>query len=268
MERTLVLADLHVGSLVAIWPEHGLLPEGGEWQLNKPQRYLLRQWARLQEELDIYKTFDNIVVNGDVIDGAKPRAMTGIVTGRLDYQASAAIDLLAPLRKMCDKFFMIRGTEFHGGDADQEVTQIARSLDATKNPATDEWTWPDILLDVGGDNIWHIAHHSGVSKRLAYEGTALLSAFTDYKLNLARAYGKRAPNLTGICRSHAHRLLAIEKPPWNMMAITGWKLKDDYAYRVAPSSLPELGYGLIEYDKAVHASVHSFPLPPMHVEGK
>ena len=267
MERTLILADLHVGSLVSIWPEHGLLPEGGEWQLNKPQRYLLRQWGRLREELDTYKTFDNIVINGDLLDGAKPRAI-GIVTQRVDYQASAAIDLLAPLREMCQNLYIIRGTAFHGGDADQDTTQVARSLDATKNPATGEWTWPDLHLDVGGDNIWHIAHHSGVSKRMAYEGTALLSAFTEYKLNLARAYGKRAVNLTGICRSHAHRLLCIEKPPWTMMAVTGWKLKDDYAYKAAPSSLPEIGYGLVEYDRDVKASVHWFPLPPMHVEGK
>lgn len=265
MDYTLIIGDLHVGSTVAIWPEHGLLPEGGEWSPNKPQRHLLKKWRQMEEELpDRLRT---IIVNGDVIEGAKPRNV-GLVTQRLDYQASAAIDLLSPLRDRCDNFYMIRGTEFHGGDADQNVTQIARSLSATPNPMTREWTWPELLYDMGDDNIWHIAHHMGTSKNPAYEATALLSSFTTFKLNLDLAYGRRAPHLTGMARSHAHRLFKIEKPPWYMIAVTGWKLKDDYAYRVAPSSLPEIGYGLISYDGDIHVRARKFDIPLMHVEGR
>lgn len=265
MGTTLVLGDMHVGSLVAVWPERGLLPEGGEWRLNKPQRHLLRRWKTLEERVSSLPKLDAIIVNGDVIDGARPYNI-GIVTPRLDYQASAAIDLLAPLREHCDKFYMIRGTGGHGGLADQDVTQIARALDATVNKETGECTWPELLYDVGGDNIWQFAHHIGVSKRLAYRGTALLSAFTDYKLELELAYGKRAPNLTGMCRSHAHRMLHVDADPWHMLAIPGWKLKDEYAYKVAPSSLPEIGYGLIEYDGSVRVRPMKFDIPVLHVE--
>lgn len=267
MRGTLYIADLHVGSTVAVWPKKGVLPEGGQWELNLPQRYLNKAWDWFLSEAKDLPRIDAVVVNGDVLEGAKPRDIE-VVTQREDYQASAAIDLLEPVREMTERFYMIRGTEFHGGAVDQNVTQVARALNATENKRTKEVTWPEMLYDIGNGDVWHIAHHVGTVRNPMYEFSALWGQLGIVQLNYNTAYGKRAPNITGIVRSHRHRMAHADKGRLHVCSVTGWKLADGFTQKVAPGCVPEVGYmyTLVDGD-SIAVKQRTYPAPPFTVEG-
>ena len=266
MENTLFLCDLHVGSLVSIWPREGLMPEGGEWKLNLVQKHLARHWDRFLSEMLDVPHLDAVIIVGDVLEGVNSRNLE-VVTTRLDYQASAAIDLLSPVRELADRMYILKGTSFHGGEMDQHVTQVAKALDVEPSPSG-EALWDDMLYHIGDRDIWHIAHHIGTTRNVSYEATGPMTALTTTKMEYDRAYGRWGPHITGIVRAHRHKMIHVHKPPWHAIALCGWKLKDGFAHKVAPGGLPEYGYALVSYEEEINVKLQTYPLPPPHVENK
>ncbi len=256
----LALGDLHTGSLFAPWPESASLPDGGGWRPGRAQGWLNKCWDNMVAEAREHRP-DIVVVNGDVIDGDR-KTNVGVVTPRADYQASAAVELLQPLREICQRMYFIRGTAWHTGHYDQDVTDVAKSLDATPHPITQEHTWPDLYLEHDGQ-VFHFAHHIGGTTNPMYESTALLKELLIMRLELLRAYGNKAPNLRGIVRSHRHRgaYVQTEDGCW-ALTLPPWQLKTDYAYKVAPSTLPQIGYAWIDSQ----VTMRRFQLPRLHVE--
>lgn len=264
VHRTVVVADTHVGSTVSIWPEGAPLPDGGTWQPSRPQRMLARHWDTMLEELLAYDHLDAVVTLGDLIDGGNPKA--GLVTDRLDYQAGAAVELLQPLRELAERFYVVRGTEWHTGKGDQHVTSIARDLDATPIPSTGEHTWPELFLDMAG-LVVHFAHHIGGTANPMYEATGVLRDLNVLRLELLSKYGKLSPDVWAIVRAHRHRTVAVSKDGRWGLVVASWKLKDSFAYKVAVNTLPEIGYAVLESDgDRLTVTTRTFDLPLPHIE--
>jgi len=256
----LAIGDLHVGSLVAPWPEEAPLPDGGGWRPGRAQKWLNRCWAEMLAEAKDRKP-EIVVINGDAIDGDK-HVNIGVVTPRADYQASAAVIMLEPLREICQRMYFVRGTPWHVGHYAKDVTAVARQLNATEHPQTHEPTWPDLFLEHEGQVI-HFAHHIGGSINPMYEATAPLRELLTLRLELLRAYGGKGPNVRGIVRSHRHRSTYIktEDGCW-ALALAPWQLKTDHAYKLAPSALPQVGFAWI----GAEVETRRFATPRLHVE--
>lgn len=262
--RVLFVADTHTGSTVSPWPDGHPLPDGGTWQLSRPQRMLANFWDQMLEEALAFDHIDAVVSLGDLVDGNNPKA--GLITDRMDYQAGAAVELLAPLRELAERFYVVRGTEWHTGKGDEHVTRIASDLKATPIPSTGELTWPELYLDMDGCLI-HCAHHIGGTSNPMYEATAVLKALDTLILELHKAYGRLAPNVMGIVRAHRHRAISVSKNGRMGMVLAPWKLKDNHAHKVAPESIPEIGYGVMEAeDGKLSGWVRTFDLPLPHIE--
>ncbi len=252
----LFLADIHAGSTAAPWPDISL-PEGSIWRGGKTQRWLNRCWREMVSELP---RLDAVVFLGDAIDGTHPRN-AGLVTNRLDYQERAAVELLSPIRDKTERFYMVAGTSWHVGEGAQHESQVAEQLDAVVHPETKGRVWPFVMLRVGDDCL-HCAHHIGFTSNVMYEPNALWRALVNLRTELQKAYGKLAPDVTGVVRAHRHRAISVRKGNWQAFSIPSWQLKTDHAHKVAVESMPEIGYVLWDGTPRTR----TFRLPSMHVE--
>lgn len=262
--RLLLLADEHVASTVAPWPDVSF-PDGGEYRPSKYQRWLNRCWDRMLEEALSYDHFDCIVNLGDTLDGNNPRA--SLVTDRVDCQIAAAVELLSPVRELAEQFYMVAGTNWHVGKGAEYETSVARELDATTCPETNHPVWPFLLLNMDGV-IAHFAHHTGTVRNIRYEPTGLWGALMNLRQEYDKAYGRLAPDVRCIFRAHRHRMMHIQKGPWHAASVCAWQLHTDFSLKVAGDSVPETGFAVVEVeDGEVRVRQVTFPPPLPHVEG-
>lgn len=265
VQRIVVLSDLHVGSTVGIWPGRHAVEGGGVYEANEFQQWLYRCWQEMLVEVKRLKP-RVAVINGDALQGTNPRDGQ-LITNKVDVQAEAAIQLLEPLRKAAKTLYIIRGTEWHDGKAAENVEQMARALRAKPDPASGQYTWWELYLDVGGP-VMHFAHHVGASSVPWYEATVPLRDTLLMLSELWRFFGSAAPNVRMVVRSHRHRYIHVDAPPDLQVVVTpSWQLKTAFGYKRAASMLPIIGYIVLEWDgRDLVCKPRIFPLPPLRVE--
>jgi len=101
-----------------------------------------------------------------------------------------------------------------------------------------------------------------------YESTVPLRDLLLFLAELNRFFDKAAPNVKMTVRSHRHRYIHVDVPP-NLHAIVtaGWQLKTGFAFKVASSMIPQVGYVVIDWDgKDLLVKPRLFQLPARHVE--
>ena len=179
--------------------------------------------------------------------------------------SAAAIELLVPL---CDgkKTYFIRGTSYHSGNVSQWETSIAKEISAIQHPKTKEYTWPFLLLDLGEHGFIHFAHHIGFTSNPMYEATALMRALVVIRNEMYGNYGRLCPDVSMIVRSHRHHSIAINKGKLWAVALPSWQMMTEYAYRVQPERLPEIGFAMIDAGETLKVDIHRFSLPKPHIE--
>ena len=263
--RVLVISDLHANSTVAPWPADCPVQDGGRYEPNPFQAYLNECWADLVEAAGRMGG-PTLVINGDLINGIHPRDGQ-VVSANASIQAAAADMLLRPLVAQCGKLYITRGTEWHESKLSDDVERLAKGLGAVPNPASGSYTWPKLLLEVGGKVI-SFAHHIGVSGVATYEASVVLRELLMEVLEYTRTYGQDAPALRLMVRSHRHRSIEIGAPPNLRALITpGWQLKTAYVDAKAVNSMPHIGYTVVDdagEDFAITRRLYPLPLP--HVE--
>lgn len=149
-KRLFVGSDSHCGHKVGLTPQ--------KYQT----RGLFEQWEQTQSDLwewykyaiDLYKPFDIAILNGDLIDG-KSRKDGGqqlITTDRLQ-QAQIAYDAFSELR--ADKYIVIAGTPYHGGENEMFEKVIVELLLKAGHDAEFHETFAG---DINGRRV-HARHH-------------------------------------------------------------------------------------------------------------
>ena len=268
MERILVFSDTHVGSTVGLWPGAHRVEGGGEYLANKYQLWLRDCWTEMLDEVRAFDKPPIVVMNGDPIQGVNYRDGE-LITNKMDIQVGAAHTLFHPLKQMCKRWYQVRGTEWHEGKASEFVEFLGERLNTEKDPATGQWSWWELYLEVERDGpVIHFGHSVGVSSVPWYEATVPLRDSILQLSELWRMYGKSAPNLRMIVRSHRHRHIYIAAPPDIHVAVTPcWQLKTALGYKKALSMLPHIGYIIIDWDGTdIQVRPRLFELPPLHVE--
>ena len=276
LKRVVTLSDLHVGSTIGLWPGRHPIEGGGIYEANKFQQWLLECWHTAVDEIIHIRPKPVVVVNGDAIQGVNMKDGQ-LVTPQKNIQSEAAFTLLHPVSKASRRFYMTRGTEWHEGKAADDVELLAKELGAIPNPATGQWTWPELFLNLGEPTdpeeespVIHFAHHIGRSSVPWYESTIPLRDMLMFLAELWRFFGKQAPNVKMTVRSHRHRFIHVDVPP-NLHALVtpSWQLKTAFGYQVASSMLPIIGYNIVEYDGReiiVRKRIFPLPLEYVHVE--
>lgn len=263
MKRIAVLSDLHCGSVVGLWPGKHAIEGGGTYEAAKCQQWLYQCWKHAVREI---RKCQVVVLNGDCIQGVNSRdgQLIGATT---QTQVDAALDLLGPAIEKAERTYCIRGTEWHDGKAAESMEQLAQRLGAVPDPETGQSSRWELFLDVGGPVI-HAAHHVGVSSVPWYEATVPLRDTLLELSELWRFYGREAPNVRMVVRSHRHRLIHVQAPPDLQVVVTpGWQLKTAFAHKRSTSMLPQIGWVLVEWDgKDLVVKPRVYSLPALSVE--
>src|SRR6266478_1252442 len=135
MNNIIVISDTHFGSTVAVAKEHQL-DDGGTYIPGPIQMKLADLWDDFWEwAYDLIGREDTFtfVHCGDVIDGDHHHS-TQVSSANLKVQESLAVEMLTPIvaHQQCDRYFQIRGTGVHVGDAGETEERIAAALGASK----------------------------------------------------------------------------------------------------------------------------------------
>jgi len=266
-------SDLHVGSSVGLWPDTFPVDEGGTYRGSPAQRWLLRCYQDALKEVQALDGPVIVVVNGDPIQGVHARDAQ-LVTSRWDVQAKACGVLLAPLAARADKFYMVRGTEWHEGRAAEHSEGLAEGLGAVKHPTTLARTWWELYLELPAVKrrdrvVVHAAHHIGASSVPNYEATIPLRELLIQLSELGRHFGTKAPDVRLSVRSHRHRMVGVWVPPDMQVWVTpSWQLKTAFTYKRAGVLLPHIGWLRAEWDgREIVMRPRFYRLPLPHIEG-
>jgi len=245
MRKHLFLADTHVGSKFGLWPQGFKIPDFGELPLGINQQILWNYWSRLIWEVSMIGKLDSVTLVGDLIEGKGQRSegTEVIVTDPLT-QARAAVELFKPLRKLCDKIFIIRGTVYHDQVGGRATEYIGEQLNAEKNPLDGTRSWWELTLDLGGDHYAHVAHHGGhpyVYRSTVAEREGFFMTISADKFDLPPD-----KNWNLIVRAHTHFFIHIEHPTLHIVYLPAWQLKTPYMIRKGPGRLiPHIGGALV-----------------------
>lgn len=267
-QRTVVISDLHVGSVVGLWPEAHPMEGGGLASANVYQKWLLECWQTMIDEVGSWKRRPDLVINGDAVQGTSPKDGQ-LITNLTNVQAGAAETLLRPLRERTERLFYVRGTEWHEGKAADHVEMLAKNLGAEPDRDTGQFSRWDLYRGLDGEHgpVIHFAHHVQGSSVPWYEATVPLRDTLLLLAEMWRFYADRAPNVRMVVRSHRHRFIYVLAPPDIHVVVTpGWQLKTAFAHKKATSMLPEIGYVIIEWDgRDLTVKPRIFDLPAIGV---
>lgn len=248
VNNVIVVSDLHCGCRMGLLAPEGAVLDGGLEV--KPSRLQLKVWELWTEFWDVWVPKVTrgepyvVVINGDSLDGVHHNSTTQ-VSHDLNDQANIAADILRPVAERAEAFYMIRGTEAHGGPSGVEEERLAKSLGAVRTNY--QHATHELWLEVGNCLV-HFLHTIGTTGSAAYESSGpqkeLINAYAE-----SGQWGRRPPNV--VVRSHRHRHIEIRVPTslgYGIVFVTcGWQLKTPFAYKIAGArqSQPQIGGSLI-----------------------
>ena len=248
VNNMIVVSDLHCGCQLGLCPPKGVaLDAGGRATPSALQQKVWTHWREFWDEWVPRSTrgepFD-VVVNGDAMDGRHHGATTQMSQNIAD-QVSIAREVLEPIVERCERFYLLRGTEAHGGAAGENEETLGQHLKAMPDETGNHARW-ELWVRVGHTRgpVCHILHHIGTTSSQAYESSALQSELIAEFAESGRAR-EEPPDY--VVRSHRHRYLKVDNPSGRHEAacITtpAWQLKTPFVYRKAGAriSQPQLG---------------------------
>lgn len=244
LRNIIVVNDTHCGCQMGLIPRDGVVVDGGGAYYPSPMQQKLwtwwevfwGEWVPRVTKREPYA----VVVNGDPLEGNHHGAVSQI-THNLKDQGEIAYQCFKPIAKKAEGgFYMLRGTEAHGGQSGADEEELAKRLGAISDRDGRHARWE--LWKRLGPYLCHFTHHVGTGP------TALLNevrlAFMD-----AGLMGLKPPNV--VVRGHQHYFMEERVSSKNGycigVVVPGWQLKTPHSYRLARArnSQPEVGGLLI-----------------------
>lgn len=228
-----MLSDLHIGSVVGLWPPGFVSNEGFPIGQNNFQKWLWKCWVDMIKWVDLTagdSPFD-IVLNGDLVEGIHHRT-TQVMSADIGDQSVAVLETIAHLVAKSSALHVIKGTECHTRN---DEIRIGKSLGGSRDPSTGQHAWDSLDLEVNG-TLFNFAHHISATARPYLEASAhsiALGALTQSRARIDR----RAPKV--MCRAHRHRH-GVWTDGNQMSAICGaWQGLTRHGYKVVPDAVPQ-----------------------------
>lgn len=205
MKTILLISDLHVGSVFAVFPKGYKTRHQNEIALNPLQNELYELWEKMTEDVR-KESYDYVFLLGDLIDGLNTKgAGRDRIVNNINEQMDAAIKLLRPLCKR-KEVIGITSSPYHNS-ADYEVDrEICKEL---------RGKFLGTIANVrirNTNKVINIGHGSGGSG--VYHGT---KASKDILLALSSERLEKIPDVNVICRAHHHSYLHLEMDEKHMI---------------------------------------------------
>lgn len=228
-----VVSDLHIGSTVGLPP--GLryrLPDGNWFHASVEQMWLWKCWKLFWREFWAVPAKRAIVlVNGEFCEGvhhASPQ-----IVGQAEVMESMAVEVMRSVGARADRLLVTRGSAAHSKPGGMSDEVVARELGAVVNAqgARSSYNW---LFCVGG--VWVSATHhiSGAGVPWTAGNNMRRSLVTAVMSAVHRR--ERIPDL--FFRSHVHAPGCWEYGGARLFVTPGWKLRDEYAYKIGAAPVP------------------------------
>ncbi len=221
-------ADPHTGSNTALMPKSIVNDDDQLITASPVQLWLLENFEKAKQEM--YERAKGrsliVVVNGDLIDG-NHHGSTQIIPNTSD-QIKAAVELWEPVRHRANRFYIVRGTEAHVGEAAQDEKTIATELGA------DGCHWE--LLVYWNDQLFNIAHH--ISRTIASVTEECVRDSVDLK----------EPVPDWVIRAHRH----IKDDTGTRYGYTrgvvlpAWQLRTGFGFRVSSHRVSSIGFAMVD----------------------
>jgi len=251
IRQALIISDIHAGCQMALCPPSGIhLDNGGIYMPSEFQRGLWKFWNKFHKW--VKKVMEGkpyiLVVNGDALDGVHHNS-THQISHDLDDQQDLAYKILKPVVDRARKYYHIRGTSAHVGEAGVYEEMLARRLGAIPNDLH-QYARHDLWLEIG-DSLAHIMHTIGTTGSVAYESTAVHKELVE-ALNESARYNERPPD--AIVRSHRHRYFetkwASAQGRQFSVVTAGWQGKTPFVYKIAGgrNSRPQFGGIILKWN--------------------
>jgi hypothetical protein len=234
-------SDAHSNSTLGLCSPDATLPEGQPVPLTRAQLWLWQCWQDyLGRLLATFRRGDR-VFGVHVGDGPDMNFRTSqLHTTDPSGAVSLFVETMRPLREICeDGFWVVRGTEAHGGDAGNLEELAARLLGATHYPDDSKlascWMLRLLIEGVRVD----LAHH-GPAGRLPWTGPNGLGRVAYEIIDAYVRAGEPIPHLA--VQGHNHKFYDThENFPLRVLGLPCWQLQTSYGYKVSPRRTTDIG---------------------------
>lgn len=244
-----VISDLHIGSTLGLCHPDGFdLDDGGRYKPSKLQRTMWGWWEEFWAEWVPRVTHKEpylVVVNGDSRDGDHHNTPNIVTRNGVD-EGEHARRILRPIVEACEgRYYMIRGTTAHAGQAGQAEEALAAALGAIPNELGQHARY-EMHLRCGserGRGLVHYSHHVGTTSSSSYESTAVHKELVEAFVEAGR-WNDETPQV--VVRSHRHRNYEIRIPSASGYCIAvvtpGWQLKTPFVHQLGmKQARPQMG---------------------------
>ncbi len=260
INQAIIISDPHCGDSLGLFPPVPVMLDNGNTVTASPLQLKMWQWWQefWGEWVPMVTRGERfaVVLNGDSIDGVHHRSVTQVSQNITDQKKIAEL-VLAPVVAQCDgHFYMIRGTEAHGGKSGQDEEALAKTLGAIPDAIGNRARW-DMWMRIG-DKLAHITHHIGCTGSMQYETTALMKEYADACAEAGR-WGNEAPAF--VVRAHRHRFAEIKVPTQKgdgiCVVTPGWQLMTPFVWHGSGrNTTPQFGGILLRAGDEEHFTRH------------
>lgn len=239
-----VVSDTHCGCQLGLCPPSVPLDGGGTYEASRLQRIVWGWWDEFWRDFVPKATKGEpfaVVMNGDCLDGVHHGATTQI-THNMNDQRMIAQSVLEPIVEACGgRYWHIRGTEAHVGQAAEHEEAVARSLGAIPDEDGNHARWN--LRATLGEHRIHFAHHISPSQSPFAKSGALQREMVGTYVQTGK-WGDAPYSM--LVRSHRHEHSeTVERGAHGKITVTvtpAWQLFTPFVHKTAARvGQPEIG---------------------------
>jgi len=234
-KRLVVISDLHCGSNVGLTPPswHDSPPADAPRGVQKRAEFRRKQWRFFADTVKALQPVDRLIVLGDCIDGAQPKAGgVELIARDRNEQVRMAVDCIQEVK--AKRVAFVYGTGYHVGAEEDFEDQVAEPFGGEIAAQQD--------IDINGV-IFNAKHYAGNTASPPSRFT-FLSA--EQVRQLLWASHEQQPKADVILRGHAHRYAVCGEEGWMAFLCPPLQGLGGKIARMR-SSLP-LAYGLLSFD--------------------
>lgn len=228
-----VVGDLHIGSTVGLPPGPKFrLPDGNWFVASDEQLWVWDCWKKYWKDFFSVRAERALVlVNGEFCEGihhASPQ-----VLGQAEVMESMAVEVMRSIAGRVDRLLVTRGSSAHSKPGGMSDEVVARELGAVANAQgwRSSYNW---LFSAGGCWVSATHHISGAGVPWTTGNNMRRSLVSAVMSAVGR--GDRIPEL--FFRSHVHQPGNWEYGGARLFVTPGWKLRDEYAYKIGAMPVP------------------------------
>lgn len=247
VRQALFLSDTHCGDGMGLLPPSFSLDNGNTVQQGRTQKALWAWWREMHDEWLPYATNGEpyaVVMNGDALEGVHHGSVAQ-VSQNMEDQIRIAETVLRPIVDACSgRYYHIRGTGAHSGQAGQHEENLARRLGAIPNEDGHHARW-DLWLRLG-KYLGHATHHIGTVHSPMSEATAIHAELVQSYVEAGR-WGDEPPDF--IVRSHRHRSYQVRFPSAKGEAVgivtPAWQGRTEFTFKISGARMTQPQFGAV-----------------------